>query len=308
MVAKKNRLDFYWAAASKCQRLEVMTGEQESSSEIARSLEDGWHYQPDWRNRVVESYLVEHGEDAGPLVALKDEHDAYVRQFYMFRRTAGCLGKEAVRWAYQCHKHDASTGAGALIKAMTVAGIPAKEIAERLRTKASHVAMFLRIYFDVDKYLSERSWLASIVFRRGDEPPTLAEFRERHWLTAALIGGREALDRAISRKVPTSNEEREALLGEIRSALTVRAHEYVESLQRGMVQPGPADFERLLRLLDALSRQPPPDKQATALNNWIQAIHKTIVKPMIAEISDTSDSQAAVSGVEAAAADAGKGP
>jgi hypothetical protein len=46
----------------------------------ARSLDEGWHYRPDWRSAAVEAYLVESQLQQPELETLKDEEDAYVRQ------------------------------------------------------------------------------------------------------------------------------------------------------------------------------------------------------------------------------------
>jgi hypothetical protein len=265
-----------WIPNAKYRSTKVMVGEQENSSEIARSLEDGWHYQPDWRNRVVEAYLIEHGADVDPLTVLGHEHDPYARQYYAFRRTGGSLGRDAFRWAYRCHAHDASTGAAAMVKAMTLARVPVKDIAKELRTKSQNVIVFQKVYFDVERYLDEREWLASIVFAGPQDAPTLAEFRQQHWLAAALIGGRKGLERAISRNNPITNEERDRLVGEIRSALTVRAHDYIASLRSGLVQPGAEDFDRLLRMLDVGARQPTQENRDGLMQTFVQAIHAEI--------------------------------
>jgi len=253
-----------------------MAGTEEEVSEILRSLEDGWHYRPDWRNRVVACHLVEKGIEVDALEVLKDEHDPFVRQFYLFRRSGGCLRTESFRWAYRCHAHDATTGAAALIKALAIAKVPVKEIAHKLRTTSKNIAVFLKLYFDVEPYLDDKAWLASIVFSSPQGSPTVAEFREQHWLAAALLGGREGLERAITPNAAVTNDEREKLVEEIRAALTVRAHNYISSLQCGLVPPGPDDFERLLRMLDTTARQPFAGNRGDLMGAFIQGINGVI--------------------------------
>ena len=92
-------------------------------------------------------------------------------------------------------------------------------------------------------------------------------------MTAAFIGGRDGLERAVSRKVSVSSHERDQLAGEIRSALTVRAHSYLSSLQCGLTPPGPEDFERLVRLLDTTSRQPIVDHSQELAQIFIRGLH-----------------------------------
>ena len=255
-----------------------MECEGTDGGDILRTLEEGWNYRPNWRDLVVETCLTNEGDNRAALDVLSSEEDCYVRQFYLFRRTGNCLEKDAFRWAYRCHIHDASTGAAALIKALTLAKVSTKEIAQRLHTKTKNIVVFIKLFFDVLPYLDEREWLASIVFSQTQEPPTIAEFRQQHWLTAALLGGRDGLDRAITRNARVTNQEREKLVEEIRSALTLRAHNYVSSLQCGLVQPGPGDFDRLLRMLDVSARQPVPDQRDSLMVAFINGIHRDMVQ------------------------------
>src|SRR6266404_1717513 len=114
----------------------------QEKSAIARSRQDGWHFRPDWRSAIVESYLIEKGLAHSPEDVLRDEQDCYVRQLYFFRRRGRCLEQSAFKWAYDCNTHNEETGAGSLLKALTVARVPAEEIAEKLRSKCKNVIVF----------------------------------------------------------------------------------------------------------------------------------------------------------------------
>src|SRR6266496_1726336 len=245
----------------------------EVTNTIARSLDEGWDYQPAWRNAIVEAYLVERQLQEPPLEALKDEEDCYVRQFYLFRRRGRCLEQSAFRWAYGCHINQA-TGAASLIKALTIARVPVNEIAEKLRTSRKNIRIFQRLYFDVERYLDEQAWLASVVFspsQNSQDPVDPVEFRERHWMAAAFVRGERGLGQAFSPKVPGSPEECDELTSQIRSVLTSRAFEYASALR--LTPPDHEDFTRFTTMLDVAARQPVQDHNENKLWAWLDKLY-----------------------------------
>src|SRR6266404_7236482 len=189
---------------------------------IARSLDEGWHYRPDWRSATVEAYLLEKQLQHPPLETLKDEQDCFVRQFYLFRRCGRCLEQPAFKWAYSCFVNNPTTGAASLIKALTIARVPVNEIAEKLRTSRKNIVVYQRLYFDIGRYIDEEAWLASVVFSPSQNRQDPVEFRERHWMAAAFVRGERGLGQAFSPKVPVSPEERDELTSQIKSVLTSR--------------------------------------------------------------------------------------
>jgi hypothetical protein len=252
--------------------------DDESVESIPRTLEEGWHFRPDWRRRVVDAYLTKALPDVETGIVIQGEADSYVRQYFHFRRTARCMNQPAFAWAHQCMANNRATGAASLIKALTIARVPVKEIAAKLRTKPRNILVFMKLFFDIAPYLGEREWMASLVFPSTNGTPDLAEFRERHWLTAAFLRGRHGLNQALSRKVTLTPEERDEKVSEIRSALSTRAFDYVTSLQHGFVPPGPEDLDRLLRVLDVANRQPERDASNELMNTFIKGIHQDLVE------------------------------
>lgn len=239
-----------------------------------RLIPQGWHFRPDWRRRVANSYLAASDPEIDALRAIREEEDAYVRQFYLLLRTGRCMNRDAFSWAHECHANNDSTGAASLIRALTLARVPAREIAVKLRTTRKSIIVFLKLYFDVAAYLDEQLWLASLVFPPGDTAPSLAEQRERYWLAAALLRGRAGLDQALSRKVAMSSTERDELTNDIRAALTARAHDFVLSLHHGFAPANSDDLDRLIRLTDAMSRQPQHEDRNPLMQAFIQGIHQ----------------------------------
>jgi len=253
-----------------------MSGETpQVTSTIARSLAEGWHYRPDWRNATVEAYLVGKQLQEPPLEALKGEEDGFVRQFYLFRRCGRCLEQSAFQWAYGCHINQA-TGAGSLIKALTVARVPVNEIAEKLRTPRKNIVVYQRLYFDIGRYLDEQAWLASVIFSPSQNPQDSVdpvEFRERHWMAAAFDRGERGLGQAFMPRVRLSPEEREELTSEIKSVLTSRAFEFVSALRTGLIPPCPEDFLRFTTMLDVAARQPVQDDNGNKLWAWLDKLY-----------------------------------
>lgn len=239
---------------------------------IARSLDEGWHYRPDWRRAVVEAYLIENQLQEPPLETLKDEEDCYIRQFYLFRRCGRCFELPSFKWAYACVVNNPTTGASSLVKSLTVARVPVTEIAEKLRTTRKNIAVFQKLYFDVGRYLDEEAWLASVIFAPSPTPQDPFEFRERYWLTAAFLRGERGLGQAFSAKVPISPEEREELTSEIKSIATARSFEFILALRTGLVPASHHDFDRLVKLLDIGSRQSAPEDDGNKAAAFVNAL------------------------------------
>jgi hypothetical protein len=245
----------------------------EALEAIPRSLEEGWHYRPNWRAKIVDIYLSQTQPGVDALEVLKEEHDSYIRQGYLYRRKAQCLHTGAFAYAHGCASNPAS-GAATLIKALAITKAPANEIAKMLRTATKNITVFLKLHFDITAYLDDRAWLASVIFPAG-RPNTCdpATFRESHWLATAFIAGRPGIDRMLSRKANLTESERAELMDQIRSGLTTRAFEFVDSLRNGSIPSTPEDFERFIKMLDASARQPPPTNDPDKFKRFIRAIH-----------------------------------
>ena len=250
-----------------------MVGEEQNADEIPRRLEDGWHFRADWRNQVVERYLVNIDMAEEPRQALAQEEDCYVRQLYLYRRTGKCMNQPAFAWAYQCHSRNRETGAGSLIKAATIAREAPCEIAARLRTTSKAIAVYQKLYFAVSPVLDQGEWMATVVFPEVKGPLALFENRERRLMAAAYLRGKLGLDQALTRKVPLTAGERDELAGQIRGVLTSRAFEFISSLQHGFVPAGPEDLERLMKLMDTSSRLPQPDERDKTMSIFLQGFH-----------------------------------
>jgi hypothetical protein len=239
---------------------------------IARSLAEGWHYRPDWRHLTVEAYLTQKPIMLPPLEVLRDETDAFVRQLYLLRRCGTCLNPAPFRWAYECHVHNAETGAASLIRALLLARVPFREIAEKLATSRVNIFAFHQLFFDITACLGHDAWISSFVLAPIKNPDDPAELRERRLLTAAVLGGERGIGQVVSPRLELTEEERKEKLAAIESALTMRAHEYVTSLQAQLIPPTHADFHNLVRIMDTASRQPVADESRQSYDRMLDSM------------------------------------
>lgn len=248
-------------------------------NKVARTLDEGWDYQPDWRSRVVDRLLVEKAGAEDPLVALQDEQDSYVRQYFVFRKSGESMVRDSMLWAHRAAANNRSTGAASLIKALTIAKVPVKDIAAKLRTSSKNIAVFVKLYFDVERYIADRDWIATVVFPTSSASThDLSELRERRWLAASSLRGREGLERSLSPRTVRDSAERDAVSAEVCSILTARAHDFVIGMQDRYVPASADDFDRFVRMMDATARQPVADKRDELLQAFMQGINTVLVE------------------------------
>jgi hypothetical protein len=156
---------------------------------------------------------------------------------------------------------------------LLLARVPAHEIAEKLATSTANILVFHQLFFDVVAYLDHNAWISSLVLAPIKNPDDPVELRERRLLSAAILGGERGVGQAVSPQVEITPEERKQKLAAIQSALTMRAHEYVTSLQAQLIPPTDADLHNLLRLMDTGARQPVVNDYEKRYEFWIAALH-----------------------------------
>jgi hypothetical protein len=160
---------------------------------IARSLEEGLDYPPDWRSQTVEKYLTEvaQSEDkAGKVAELAQaEADEFVRQLLRFHCGLVIEHKPAVEYAIGCLRRPEHAWG---LKAMVVAGRSVQQIAEEMGTVPVNIECFEQLYFDARHYLGCRLWLEGIC--RGE--------RGHRWLEVALDRGWPGVEEIVLRRFP----------------------------------------------------------------------------------------------------------
>ena len=248
-------------------------------NEVVRRLEDGPDYAPDWRAQVVQIHLSDIAKAPDGKSRLSEilfsEKDPFVRQFLRFRFDGRSVNAEAFKYAQGCQMRNRTTAAASMIKAMVVADRTSAEIAEELGTSRWNIETFMRIFFDVGRYLGNEVWLLRIVTAEPPEGVGEAEvLREKRWLSAAFHRGWAGVEQVVFHRAPKGGE---AVEQQLLASLGSRALEYVEDLELSGARPSEEDLRRFLTARNAQSRQPPaaPDSAIRA-TEWIRALHATM--------------------------------
>lgn len=258
---------------------------------ITRSLEDGSDYSPDWRHQVVTEYLKKCGASGTPTFwedILEGEKDVVIRQVVRFHLGSSLI-PNAVCYALGCQQHNSMTGAASNIRAMAMAGFTYEQIAAELKTSRRNIFIFCRLYFDVERYIGQETWLESLLRRDFCGGDKAALTRERRLLKVAFHEGGTGLNLSLSSRRPKSSEDVQALADQVRYAVAARALDYVEGLNDSGAPPGPEDFARHLMIgsshsLDQDSGGVTGDQ--AAINAWLkEAGERGLFKDGINEVA-----------------------
>ncbi|MEO6754498.1 MAG: hypothetical protein ABIP85_22205 [Chthoniobacteraceae bacterium] len=253
-------------------------------NEVARSLEDGPDYAPDWRAQTVHHYLADIAtaqDGAARLAEILDaERDPFVRQFLRFRYNGKSVNADAFKYALGCQARNRTTNAASMIRAMLVADRTPEEIAAELGTTRFNIVTFAKLFFDVRRYLNNESWLLRVVTAGPPEGTGEAEaLREKRWLSAAYHRGWAGVEQVIFHRTPSDSKDVESLSQQLLASLGARALEFVEELQSNGTPPTEADLRRFLTARNAQSRQPPaPSDDSGLMTAFMRGIHGVLEK------------------------------
>ena len=235
----------------------------ETDEVILRSLDDGWEYQPDWRHRIVESYVARcmtTDEPMLPQAILDAEKDPFVRQAFRHRMGLGAVNAKAMNFAYRTFHQNKTSDLSSAIKSLVVADRRVGEIAEALHIARENVATFTKMFFDVERFLGTEAWLRSVVFQSEIEGRNDAEsVRERRLMRIAYFDGFPGLEAALFNRTPPTKASIEKLRLAIQSALSARALEYARDIQASGTAAAPEDLARYVAVSN-LNVQPSNDK------------------------------------------------
>ena len=215
------------------------------SAEIARSLCEGFHFSADWRHQVVEQRLVRTASAAG---ASEDLHliepDPFVRQAFRYRLTGDCVNRDAFHYAYQTRAHNSKTGAGSLLKAMSLADLSIDEIAGQVGAPRRSVAAYLKLFFDVEPYLDCEMWIRLQAMPFRDQVNlTPEQIREDALLATAFSAGRQGLDQMLFLKASGAPSDNLLLFQRLSGMVGNRMLRYVQNLETRGVPPSTHDVQ-----------------------------------------------------------------
>jgi hypothetical protein len=239
---------------------------EENKELILRSLDDGWDYQPDWRNRVVEQYVercIATNDPKLPQVILDAEKDPYVRQAFRHRMGLGAVKAKAIAFAYQTQRENKRTALGSLMKALIVADRRVEEIAAELRISRENVVAYSRIFFDIERFLGVEPWLESLLFQETELHNDAEVLRERRLLSVAFYDGWPGLETALFNRTSPTQESIEKTRIAIQAALGSRALEFARDIQQSGIPASPEDLNRFA-MVENMNTHKADDKAPTA--------------------------------------------
>jgi hypothetical protein len=217
---------------------------------VARSIEVGPDYKPDWRLRVTEQHLlaisrVEDRSAAVNLILIK-ERDPFIRQLVRFHTGTGrCVIPDALEYALQCLHCDPTTRIPALIKAMVVAGLTSQQIAAEVGTKPMNVQTYEKLAFDVRRYCRNRLWLRNICFPIVAVDGSPQHHYEARVLAIAYEGGWARLQSLLLTQQSQRSVNAKADLDQFIAILAARALDFVIGLEAQGIPPTQRDVEVL---------------------------------------------------------------
>jgi hypothetical protein len=231
-----------------------------SPTRLPRSLHESPAFDPAWRHSQTEEYLRfrRHlGAQAGTFILPTSERDSMVRAYFKFR--SGVVGPKhaAFRYAQDCDDSNDRTFVGSRIKAMTVAGLTAVEIAKRLHTGVENIDAFRKLFFDVGEYVGDREAMGALLAPMIEQS-TAANARERVWLLAALKLGPKGLDYVMDQRVKLSPTEQKEISDSIHSILAEQTLAYTLRLQ-SQPEPGAEILGYFQKSLELRARHPAPE-------------------------------------------------
>jgi hypothetical protein len=218
---------------------------------IARALEDGTDYQPDWRHLQVQQYLKEiHQADRESPTRLdeilKQEPDSFVRDLLLFHCGRPCGNEEGIAYAVNCQRDNCTTRSASAIKALVIANVSPERIAHEFGATKEKIEIFEKLYFDTRRYLKHRGWLRGICYPAA-KPEDAASAAESRWFPVAFRRGRPGVEEVVLGRVPKSGER---TLHNAFSVLLGR----VEDLFFGWEASGAALSEKDIKAMASLAR------------------------------------------------------
>lgn len=245
---------------------------------VVRRLKDGWDYRPDWRLQVTETHLVEIATATDRIDALQAimwcEQDPFIRQALRFRMSGRCVALDAFEWAFRSAHDNQKSGVLSMLKAMVIAGLPAKMIAVELATDPLNITVAERLFFDVRRHLANRLWLRNAVIQPHEGELTIEESREHHWLNVAFESGWRGLEVVLHGGEDASDESLESRAKKIEAIAGQRALEYLRGLQHRAVAANEEDVKRYLLARGMRSREAATtaSEQSNRFKEWGLAV------------------------------------
>ena len=221
---------------------------------IARNLEDGDGYSPDWAWQLVDEYITEiaaaDNESAALDEILKDEdNNSIVAQTLLFYFGRECAIARSIRYAISCLQHEPANHTGSRIAAMVIADRTVEQIADQIGSKPEHVAVYEQLCFDIRRYRKHTAWLKNLCYHY--QGPKSSEPYVTRWLTTAYERGWDGLCAMISKSSSPNSSSPSGvdIQRELELMLQARGSDYLKTLDMQGAAPTEADLKRLSKYL-----------------------------------------------------------
>jgi hypothetical protein len=221
-----------------------------------------WHY-PDWRFRQATLYFQAWSSARARGVTWQMpawENDGMVEDLLVFLAAGTCesrKNREVLSMVFQIQDHNETHGIGSRIKAYTVAGLIPDEIADRFSLDLDAVKGYLEVFFDVEKVISNRDRLATMVSgfaSETDRGGTSGAKREASWIASAFLGGVDLLDICTGSRSDADDGDDAETARFVFSQMAAKAAEAAAYLRMGDAIPRKSHLEFYLEMNDVKSR------------------------------------------------------
>jgi hypothetical protein len=128
---------------------------------------------------------------------------------------------------------------------MVDAGRSTKQIGNELGTEVNNIVTYLKIFFDVNRFLANRAWLKRVCFPSYAQEPTAVEEAEARWLAAAYLRVWAGLAQIVRNRPQNVRRTTKLELDELMQVLVARSSDYVAGLEALGVPPTELDVQLL---------------------------------------------------------------
>ena len=217
-----------------------------------RSLEEGWSYSPRWRFEQVYQYALKYHAaqvEGQPYAPPASETDQWILDFYSVV-AFGLCHNPALRWILDAEKSNPGRYGASMLKALVISGMSREDIGKYMHITNSEITAFMKIFFDIEAYLNDRPYIASLVFNHSAvEVEALSPWqsRERTWMAVAFITGETGLRMFLEKTVDYDAAEVARLQDLMYKCMLSSATDYVVGV-RANALPRPCDMDRYMQL------------------------------------------------------------
>lgn len=224
---------------------------------FSRDFSSDPDYSPSWRANQAFEYRRAHRElltrgEENLVVIPDDEDDKYVIDYFSLLIHGACRFPE-VKYAHSCFASNHTRGFGTQIQSMLLGGKNTEEIAEQFKTEHKNIECYIKIFFDVTRYLDCENFIYSIIspYDRWKETPQDV-VASSIWMGISYAFGWDTAKYILQRRVNVDDSIASKLANSMKNCLELQASEYILGV-RLINHARPSDFDRHIAYTNTLS-------------------------------------------------------